>query len=69
VRQSMAHPAESLVERIRPLQEVYNREMLQAHYVAGVDPYTSDINSVQVGQVTWRTARREGQIELIDDTE
>ncbi len=69
VRQSMAHPAESLVERIRPLQDVYNREMLQAHYVAGVDPYTSDINSVQVGRVTWRTARREGQIELIDDTE
>lgn len=68
--------AQSLVERVRPLQEAYNMQMLQAQqradfptYVAGIDPYTSDINSVQVGQVTWRTARREGQIELIDDTE
>ena len=68
--------AQSLTERLRPLQDAYNMRMLQAQqradfttYVAGVDPYTSDINSVQVGQVTWRTARREGQIELIDDTE
>ena len=61
--------AQSLTERLRPLQDAYNREMSQAQYVAGIDPYTSDINNVQVGQVTWRTARREGQIELIDDTE
>jgi hypothetical protein len=38
-------------------------------YVGGIDPYTSDSNSVSVGTVTWRSARREGFIELIDDTE
>ena len=76
MREYMNQTHVSLVERMRPLQDAYNMQMLQAQqradfttYVAGIDPYTSDINSVQVGQVTWRTARREGQIELIDDTE
>jgi DNA repair photolyase len=72
----LPHPTNSLVERMRPLQDAYNMQMSQAQqsaelttYVAGTDPYTSDVNSVQVGTVTWRNSRREGQIELIDDTE
>lgn len=83
VRTFMAHPASSLVERMRPLQDAYNRQMLQAQQdliITGEAIVHNDQlmasalaslaqGTTQVGQVTWRTARREGQIELIDDTE
>jgi hypothetical protein len=79
VSNSLPHPADSLVERMRPLQDAYNMQM-QAHqnftgpgeartYIGGIDPYTLDSDNVSVGTVTWRIARREGVIELIDDTE
>lgn len=77
------HPVDSLVERMRPLQNEYNMQMqsymnlvstaeglTHANHAVG---YTADETTVQVGEVTWRSARRVGYntspIELIDDTE
>lgn len=57
VRQFMSHPAESLVERMRPMQDAYNRQMLQAQQSAQLQAEREHVRS-------WQSV-----IELIDDTE
>jgi hypothetical protein len=55
---SMSHPANSLVERMRPLQNVYNMQMLEAQQSADLE-----------FQVALERGRWQSTIELIDDTE
>ncbi len=73
VREFMSHPAESLVERMRPLQDQYNMDMQSYmnlvitgeavvhadHAMAGA--LTTLAGEVtQVGNVTWRSSRTVG---------
>jgi hypothetical protein len=57
LRQFMSHPAESLVERMRPMQDAYNRQMLQAQQSAQLQAEREHVRS-------WQSV-----IELVDDTE
>lgn len=54
---SMPHPAESLVERMRPLQDAYNVQMLQAQQRGQLQAEREAVRS-------WQSV-----IELVDDTE
>jgi hypothetical protein len=60
VREFMSHPAESLVERMRPLQDAYNRQMFEAQQHA-------ELITSRVG--LRGEARDSRPIELVDDTE
>jgi hypothetical protein len=57
VRTSMVHPASSLIERMRPMQDAYNMQMLQAQQRAQLQAEREHVRS-------WQSV-----IELIDDTE
>jgi hypothetical protein len=54
---SMPHPADSLVERMRPLQDAYNVQMLQAQQRGQLQAEREAVRS-------WQSV-----IELVDDTE
>lgn len=60
------HPAQSLVERMRPLQDAYNMQMLQAHQISNSYHNASD-TVMAAGLALLATTRN--SIELIDDTE
>ena len=63
---SMPHPAASLVERMRPLQDTYNMQMLQAQQSS--DSYHNASDTVMAAALA-SLAMRRNSIELIDDTE
>ena len=71
LRSYMSHPAESLVERMIPVQDLYNRQMYAAQVAAEQNAILRTSNDyaiagalaaitehvTQVGDITWRSAR------------